>query len=157
MRTTILSSIVALAIAAPAFASPGADQLARSLGVEPGAYSLAELVRLNDAIETGSIEGAEAARFILNGSADVVSSSNPAGAITANEAQLIEREQIRNATLSSDQILAGLRNDATVSDRGVVTPTKALIAQSLDVDAAAFTTAELVALEAARTFEDNAK
>ena len=157
MRTTILSSLVAIAIAAPAFASPGADQLARTLGVEPGTYSLAELVRLNDAIETGSVEGAEAARFILNGSADVVSSSNPAGAITANEAQLIEREQIRNATLSSDQILAGLRSDATVSDRGVVTPTKALIAQSLDVDAAAFTTAELVALEAARTFEDNAK
>lgn len=148
MRTTVLSSILAIAIAAPALANPGTDQLARNLGVEPGTYSLAELVRLNDAIEQGGIEGAQAARFITAGSADVVSSSNPAGGVTTNEAQLIELAQLRNATLSADQILAGLRNDATVSDRGVVTPTKALIAASLDVDPAAYTTAELVALEA---------
>ena len=94
---------------------------------------------------------------MTSGGADVVSSSNPAGAITANEAQLIERAQLRNYTLSADQILAGLRNDATVSDRGVVTPTKALIARGLGVDAASFTTAELVALEAQATFADNAK
>jgi hypothetical protein len=157
MRTTIISSILAIAIAAPALANPGTDQLARSLGVAPGAYSLAELVRLNDAVEQGGIEGAEAVRFITSGSTDVVSSSNPAGAVTANEAQLIELAQLRNATLSADQILAGLRNDATASDRGVVTPTKALIARGLGVDAAAFTTAELVALEAQATFADNAK
>lgn len=157
MRTTILTSILAIAIAAPALANPGADQLARSLGVEPGTYSLSELVRLNEAAEEGSVTGAQIARFVTSGGADVVSSSNPAGAITANEAQLIERAQIRNYTLSADQILAGLRNDATVSDRGVVTPTKALIARGLGVDAASFTTAELVALEAQATFADNAK
>lgn len=157
MRTTILSTILAIAVAAPAFASPGADQLARSLGVEPGVYSLSQLVRLNEAFEEGSVSGAEIARFVTSGGADVVSSSNPTGAITVNEAQLIERAQIRNYTLSADQILAGLRNDATVSDRGTVSAGKAMIAASLGVNAAEFTTAELVALEARRTFADNAK
>ncbi len=157
MRTTILSTILAIAVAAPAFASPGADQLARSLGVEPGVYSLSQLVRLNEAFEEGSVTGAQIAAFVTSGGADVVSSSNPAGGITVNEAQFIERAQIRNNTLSADQILAGLRNDATVSDRGIVSPGKAMIAASLGVNAAEFTTAELVALEARRTFADNAK
>jgi hypothetical protein len=151
MRTALISSILALAIAAPAVASPGADQLARSLGVEPGVYSLADLVRLDAAREEGGADGAAAARFVLGGSADVVASSNPAGGITVNEAQLIEREQIRNATLSAGQILAGLRNDVTVSDRGIVSPGKAQLAALLGVDPAAYTTAELVQLDAARS------
>jgi len=42
----ILLAAVALSAAAPAFAS---DQLARSLGVEPGQYTLSQLVALKDA------------------------------------------------------------------------------------------------------------
>jgi hypothetical protein len=157
MPTAILSSILALAVAVPAFANPGADQLARNLGVEPGAYSLAQLVRLNEAFEEGSVTGAQIARFVTSGGADVVSSSNPASGITAAEAGLIDQILDDNASLSSDVVLSGLRNDATVSDRGVVTPTKALIARSLNLDPAEYTTAELVALEAQATFADNAK
>jgi hypothetical protein len=157
MRTTIISSILAIAIAAPALANPGTDQLARTLGVEPGTYSLAELVRLNEAAELGGVDGAEIARFITGGSADVVATSNPAGAITAAEAGLIDQILDDNADLSSDVVLSGLRNDATVSDRGTVSPGKAQLAASLGVDAAAYTTAELVVLQTQRTFADNAK
>ncbi|MEM9320056.1 MAG: hypothetical protein AAGA70_13780 [Pseudomonadota bacterium] len=48
MKTLILSSAIALGLAAPSFAN---DQLAAGLGVEPGVYSTAELVRLNTALE----------------------------------------------------------------------------------------------------------
>ena len=45
-RTLIASALAALALAAPALAD---EQLARSLGVEPGAYTLAELSLLRQA------------------------------------------------------------------------------------------------------------
>lgn len=42
----ILVTLIALTAAAPALAN---DQLARSLGVEPGQYTLSQLVALKDA------------------------------------------------------------------------------------------------------------
>jgi hypothetical protein len=48
MNRIIASTAVALSLAAPAFAN---DQLAASLGVEPGVYTTAELVQLKNAAE----------------------------------------------------------------------------------------------------------
>lgn len=49
----------------PAAVSPGAEQLARLVGVAPGAYSVNEMIRLQDAINKGD---RETIAFILGGS-----------------------------------------------------------------------------------------
>jgi hypothetical protein len=51
MKHAIIASVIALAIAGPASAG---DQLARSLGVEPGAYTLAELSTIKGLLDSGS-------------------------------------------------------------------------------------------------------
>jgi hypothetical protein len=50
MKRIIITTALALAIAAPAVAS---DQLARSLGVEPGAFTAAELATIKGVREGG--------------------------------------------------------------------------------------------------------
>lgn len=70
MKTIALTTALVTALAAPAaFAS---DNLAGSLGVEPGAYSTSELVRLSQAMSDN--DHAEVA-FILNGGAGPVDAS----------------------------------------------------------------------------------
>ncbi len=58
MMHIILTSALALAIAAPAFAG---DQLARNLGLEPGAYSNAELATIKGVREGASNSDADTA------------------------------------------------------------------------------------------------
>jgi len=53
MKALILTTAIAIGFAAPSFAN---DQLARSLGVEPGAYSTAQLIALQAAQEDDSFD-----------------------------------------------------------------------------------------------------
>lgn len=70
MKTIALTTALVTALAAPAaFAS---DNLAASLGVEPGAYTTAELIQLRQAMSDN--DHAEVA-FILNGGASPVDAS----------------------------------------------------------------------------------
>lgn len=77
MKTIALATALTAALAAPAaFAS---DSLARSLNVEPGAYTTAELIQLRQAIED---QDRTYVAFILNGG------SNPTDASVAYDARL---------------------------------------------------------------------
>ena len=70
MKTIAFASAIAAALAAPAaFAS---DSLAVSLGVEPGAYTTSELVRLSQALSDNNHAEVD---FILNGGAGPVDAS----------------------------------------------------------------------------------
>ncbi|WP_172332110.1 hypothetical protein [Mangrovicoccus sp. HB161399] len=57
---------IAIAVSGAAATANASDQLARSLGVEAGTYSNAQLVQLRNALEDGDSQKAD---FILNGQA----------------------------------------------------------------------------------------
>ncbi|MBL9060669.1 MAG: hypothetical protein JNK88_11680 [Mangrovicoccus sp.] len=83
MKTFILTAAIALA-AAPVLAS---DQLARNLGVTPGAYSLTELARLKAAKDNiGPGESDRMAALMAMFGSDTVSSQS--AGITSGHAQL---------------------------------------------------------------------
>ena len=73
MKTIILSAALALTAAAPSFAN---DQLARSLGVEPGVYTLSQLIEIKDAAEQTGNEGA-----VFFGDGVAFASGSNAGAV----------------------------------------------------------------------------
>jgi hypothetical protein len=64
--------------------SAGAEQLARLVGVTPGAYSVNEMIRLQDAINEGD---RQTIAFILGGS-DGGNTGNDIGVVTPAKAQL---------------------------------------------------------------------
>lgn len=71
MLTKSILAVAAFAVATPVFAGQGADQYARILGVEPGAYTVAQLVDLDRAYKEND---AQAVKFILSqGNADLAS------------------------------------------------------------------------------------
>ena len=85
MAVTLAGFVAALS--APAFANPGTDQLAKQLGVDPGAYTLNQLVQLQDAVND---DDTTRAAFILgqaNGVSSRASTALP-GAPNAGETQL---------------------------------------------------------------------
>jgi hypothetical protein len=81
MKTLAITASLVAALSAPAFAN---DNLAASVGVEPGLYTVAELIQLRDALEGN--DQVEAA-FILNGNA------NPVDGAVAYEARLRQAEE----------------------------------------------------------------
>lgn len=96
MKTLAITASLIAALSAPAFAN---DSLAASVGVEPGQYTLAELIQLREALESND---AQDVAFILNGGA------NPTDASVAYEARL------RQAVEDQDTVYeAYLRNDGT--------------------------------------------
>ena len=134
---TALAAAAALAIAAPATA---ATQLERTLGVEPGAYSTAELLQLRSAIDDNEQHRIE---YILEqqGRADAAATRSATSLTTA------ERTVIGSALENNDFTRArfvaenGLDTEADVSDAG-----KAQLATSLGVDPVEHSLAELVVL-----------
>ncbi len=76
MKTIVLTTALVAALSAPAFAS---DQLAQSLGVQPGQYTTAELIRLEQAQQQGN---EQQVAFILNGG------GNPTDPSVAYDARL---------------------------------------------------------------------
>ena len=65
MKALILTTAIAIGFAAPSFAN---DQLARSLGVEPGQFTTAQLFALDRALEDDDYDAAE---HILQGGGNI--------------------------------------------------------------------------------------
>lgn len=165
MKRIILTSALALAITAPAFAS---DQLARNLGLEPGVYTTAELATIKgvreaatntDAATAASLEG-----LFGNG---VVSTQSVAGTANAQlaanlglsgdytTAELATIKGIREGSSTVDAATA----ESLVNAGGVVSTqsvennaAKDQLARFLGVDPSDYSMAELAVLKG--DFED---
>lgn len=168
-----LLAVLAIVAAAPAFAagvSAGDAQLARIAGVEPGVYSTAQLIRLDQARQDND---AETVRFILASPegtlaatrADTSAASLGDSAVSAGAAQFALILGVEPGAYSLDDLTrldrARHDNDAETErailsgaldrpESAIVTPGKAQLAASLGVDPAAYTLAELSALAGAR-------
>lgn len=164
-KSILALAVVALTapLAGMAVAGQGADQLAKQVGVPAGAYTVAQMIQLQDARRDGD-KAAEA--FILSQGNDGVSRSDKSGdAFTSKGAEQLARlvgvtpgtysvnEMIRlqDAINEGDRqtiafILGGSNGGNTGNDFGVVTPGKTQLAASLGLDPAEHTTAELAAL-----------
>ncbi|MFM2354718.1 MAG: hypothetical protein RLZZ528_454 [Pseudomonadota bacterium] len=163
MVAKTLLAVLALTVAAPAFANSGTDQLALSLGVQPGALTASELSQLQSAVNDDDQARID---FILARAAGKVSRADTAGTayVSAGKAQIAAQVgvdaaafstndliRLQDALRSGDEetvafILNGSDNGDVTTDRGVVTPGKAQLAASLGLNAAEYTTAELSAL-----------
>ena len=84
-RTLITAALAAATLAAPAVAN---DQLARSLGVEPGVYSVSELAQLKTAIEENNDQRVD---LITGGTGEVLSTQSPAGDFGAGQSDQLAR------------------------------------------------------------------
>ncbi|MBO6605196.1 MAG: hypothetical protein JJ949_18420 [Roseicyclus sp.] len=73
MTRIALTTALALSLAAPAFAN---DQLAASLGVDAGDYTVAELIQLRSALEN---DDHSHVAFLLNGGSETISTQSFAG------------------------------------------------------------------------------
>ena len=152
MQRLILTAALALGTALPAAAN---DQLARSLGVEPGAYTTSELARLKTATEENDHQRID---LITGGGSDVVSTQSVG--VGAGQAQLArsldvepgayslaELAQLKTAMEENDE----QRIDFITDGGGDVVSTQSVrvrygqdqIAASLGVDAEDYTAAEL--------------
>ncbi len=156
MKRLALTTAIAVGLAIPAAASN--EQLAASIGVEPGQYTLAELVALqaaiddNDqqlirAIQEGRVETATAAD-VTPGQAELAQSLG----VDPSEYTLAELAQLRDARATGN---AGLEAQVLEGDAGAVsgsgiTDGHAQIAASLGLDPADYSFSELVRIKASR-------
>lgn len=159
MSIKTLSTAVAFALVAGAAAaqtvSPGDAQLAALAGVEPGVYSRAQLIQLNEARRDGD---ANRVRFIL-GQTGADASRNEFGAaspvvgsgLTAAEQLALTEARRENDRNTERYILSGANRAAVANPASVVTPGEAQLAALVGVDPADYTLAELVALQSATT------
>ncbi len=159
MTRFALTTALVLGLATPALAN---DQLARSLGVEPGAYSLTELVQLQTAMEDND---RSRIRNILNGNNDVMSTQSfgvSAGhaqlaasiGVNAEEYSLGEIVALRTAIEENDTQRINLirsGDDAVLSTQGTsVSPGERQLALSLGVEPGQYTLTELVQIQSDR-------
>ncbi len=125
--TTKFAAIAAIAIAASGIAATASasDQLARSLGVAPGAYSTAQLIQLRNALEDGD---SQRAAFIIDGSSAAGATAGsqlaaslgvaPGSYSTADLAALkaaVEKGDASRAAFIADSHEVTARNAAAVS------------------------------------------
>jgi len=141
MKKIFLSSALALSLAAPAFAS---DQLALSLGVEPGAYTTAELVQLRRAQEDNDPSTID---FILSGGSNLDPATSERLGLQVALDRAVEEGDYTLARYLRTRLDAPA-NGAAAADSVTEVPAHLLaVAASLDIDAADYTVGELVALE----------
>ena len=156
-KSILVAALIAASV--PAFANPGTDQLARLVGVEPGVYSLPQLIALQEAMRDNDDQ---TVKFILNGGGDIVGRGAGSAAVSTSEgaAQLAaqvgvepgqysvaEMIRLRAAIQEQDSetirfILSG-NGRAADDDLGTVTPGKAQLAATFGVNPADYTTAQL--------------
>ncbi len=138
-------------VATPALAS---DQLAASLGVEPGAYSVAELAALQNAIEDRDHQRIE----MILGGGSIVSTQGRAGAGQAQLAAQLGVEpgafdvpeliELRIAYEENDdqRVRKILSGGSVVSTQGAGVAGHDQMAQQLGVDPAQYSSAEIAAM-----------
>jgi hypothetical protein len=162
MKRLILTSAVALSLAAPAFAS---DALSRVMAIEPGTFTTAELATIKGLREAGDTDTADALAA-LYAQGGVVSTQSVAGSASAQLAANLglDPEAFTTAELAT---IKGIREGGTSVDRatadglatapaGVVstqsaedTRARAQLARFLGVDPADYSMAELAQMKGA--------
>ena len=164
MNRILISSALAVTLAGPALAS---DQLARSIGVEPGVYSTAELIALRSAIEGDDHAQANAIRaggnngFTASTKSATSSSAQLAGSVGVepgvySAAQLIA---LRSALESDDHAQAnairkGADEGMTASSKSGVSAATAQLAASLGVDPSDYSRDELARLHSVQSSDN---
>jgi hypothetical protein len=145
MKRFALSTALVASLAAPAFAS---DQLALTLGVEPGVYTTAELIELRRAMEESD---RPRINFILSGAASEESAEDRARALEAAALRAEEEGDYRQADFLRGQIEG---DDISVSSRGgAAAPTGAEAAiAAVGIDTEGLSASEIVVL--ARALEE---
>lgn len=159
MKRIALTTALALTLAGPALAS---DQLARSLGVEPGAYTTADLIRLASAAEDHNQAQVNA---ILAGEVTSGATESPAQ-FTASVGlegthSLATVAALRSAQETDEQAAARAIRASGNIDEGVTASTmngisegRAQLAASLGVNPADYSLAELVRLKAVQSSDN---
>jgi hypothetical protein len=168
----IATTALTLAAAAPALASP---QLARSLDVEPGTATLAQLVELKGAVDSDNRHAERVIRAEIAETApqaNLSSRSMPSAAhaqlarsldVEPGSATLSQLVQLKGAVESDEQHaeqviraeIAGSDPRAVVSSRSAPAAGAAQLARSLDVEPGTATLAELVELKGAVESDDH--
>lgn len=166
LTKTLITTAFVLSVSG-AFAdgvSPGAAMLAQIAGVEPGAYTVADIIRLEDAREE-TVQAAEV-QYILksvgvarsapwtpaepsggtNQLADALGATR--GAHSIAEMIIMSDAAEENDTRAYALYASGANRESMNDDVGRVTPAKAQMAAALGVDPAAFSLSELVVLQA---------
>lgn len=157
-KTTL--SALALAVALPFAGAANADndQLAKIAGVEPGVYTTAELIQIDQARKTQDFEKLD---YYLLGE-NRVSRTDYAASVNPGVAELAKIEGVSTSGYSASDLIelsqAERENDLekiafikaraegriTELDPYAVSPGKAQLAANLGLDPAAYTTAELI-------------
>ncbi len=108
MKTVTLSALVAaaaLSLSAPAFANGATDQIAASLGLQPGDYSVSELVKLKT---TASDADANPAT-IQQAFDEAEGAGTPAEHAVSSRSQLAQSVGVTNASDYTVSQLAAMR------------------------------------------------
>jgi hypothetical protein len=156
MTRTLIAAAIAATLAAPAFAS---DNLAASLGVEPGLYSTSQLVQLKAAqADDDHVRIRQIMNEVTAGgfdcTADFAQVANSIDATGLSAADIVALK----AAIDEDDAdrIFGLRNGsdsrATVSTRSTGA---AQLSASVGVTPGSLSTAELVQLKAAQSEDDH--
>jgi len=172
MKALLLSTALVLGVAAQASAN---DQLARSVGVEPGVYTTAQLAQLKTALNDQE-DGERHFDFLISKfNGDIVSTQSVG--VTPGRAQLAaslgltpadfttaELAQIKSAAADTEtserhvEFLIDKFSGNIVSTQSVgVTPGRAQLAASLGLNPADYTTAELAQIKSAAADTDNSE
>jgi hypothetical protein len=160
MKTLALTTAFALAtvVAAPAFAN---DQLARSLGLEPGVYTSAELATIKGAMENSSAGDAHFIASLINRDAGGVVSTQSVGTSSqlarsvgiGGDYTLSEVATIKGALENSSAGDAHFIDSLINRDNGGVVSTQSVggssqLARSLGLDGT-YTAAQLATIKGA--------
>lgn len=115
MKKLALTTALAFAIAAPAMAD---TQLARTLGVDPGAFSIAELATIKGLIESGDQADRQAAEAILQaGGAGVVSTQSVADTAATRQLAAGIGGDVSGLSLADLATVRGLLESDDAGDR----------------------------------------
>lgn len=164
-----LAALVAAPIAAPVAAqtvSAGEQQLAASLGVEPGLYSVAQLVQLRAAMNDSDSSSAQTIAYILDNPKGDLAPATPnvstRGEVTEGAAQLARQQGVEPGRYTVAELVlldqyssdsadstyrdAILKGEVNANLDDGISAGKAQLAASLGVDPADYTSAELAAM-----------
>ena len=157
--TTLAATALAAALAGPAFAS---DSLARSVGVEPGQYTTAQLVALKNAKADDDhsrirriMAEAQAGGFPVASDLGQVSASIGAEGLSAGQIVALKAAQDEDDHDAIFRLRNGgaVETGARVSSRGASAP--AQLSASVGVEPGTLSRAELVRLKAAQDEDDH--
>ncbi|WP_138468148.1 hypothetical protein [Poseidonocella sp. HB161398] len=148
------ATLAALALAASSagFAAQASDQLATSLGVEPGQYTTAELAQIRSAVEKGD---STRVAFLLNGGSQddgLSNGSQLAGSLgvapgTYTTAELVRlRDALEDGRSQSQSYVLDGTYRVTRNATPAAAPSDSQLAQLLGVEAASYTNGELGAM-----------